>query len=42
MRELDPGDPVQLGKFRLLKVLGAGGMGKVFLGGTSAAGRRPP
>ncbi|SFP08497.1 Serine/threonine protein kinase [Actinomadura madurae] len=42
MRELDPGDPVQLGKFRLLKVLGAGGMGKVFLGrhvssGTPAA-----
>jgi outer membrane protein assembly factor BamB len=42
VRELDPGDPAQLGKFRLLKVLGAGGMGKVFLGrhvssGTPAA-----
>ncbi|MFG1853291.1 PQQ-binding-like beta-propeller repeat protein [Actinomadura geliboluensis] len=32
MRELDPGDPVRLGDYRLLRVLGTGGMGKVFLG----------
>ena len=30
--ELQPGDPVQVGPYRLAGVLGAGGMGRVFLG----------
>ncbi|QFG22989.1 PQQ-binding-like beta-propeller repeat protein [Actinomadura sp. WMMB 499] len=32
MRDLDPGDPARLGEYRLLRVIGVGGMGKVFLG----------
>lgn len=32
MRSLGIGDPLRLGPYRLLGVLGAGGMGKVFLG----------
>lgn len=38
MSELDQGDPVRLGDYRLLRVLGAGGMGKVFLGRHAANG----
>jgi eukaryotic-like serine/threonine-protein kinase len=36
--ELEPGDPTQLGSYRLTGVLGSGGMGRVFLG-WSAGGR---
>ncbi len=32
LEELQPGDPVQVGPYRLAGVLGAGGMGRVFLG----------
>jgi hypothetical protein len=32
LEELRPGDPVQVGPYRLAGVLGAGGMGRVFLG----------
>ncbi|MER8231230.1 protein kinase [Streptomyces sp. NPDC094049] len=40
---LEPGDPRQIGAFRLLGVLGSGGMGRVYLGavpGTFAAVKR--
>src|ERR1700761_1697228 len=32
LEELQPGDPLQVGPYRLAGVLGAGGMGRVFLG----------
>ncbi|MEO3754339.1 serine/threonine-protein kinase [Streptomyces sp. B6B3] len=32
MKPLEPDDPQKLGQYRLLRMLGAGGMGKVFLG----------
>ncbi|WP_461031710.1 serine/threonine-protein kinase [Streptomyces mayteni] len=38
LKPLEPGDPRTLGQYRLLRTLGAGGMGKVFLG-RSAQGR---
>jgi eukaryotic-like serine/threonine-protein kinase len=38
LKPLEPGDPQTLGQYRLLRMLGAGGMGKVFLG-RSAQGR---
>ena len=38
VRELQPGDPQQIGPYRLIGELGAGGMGRVFLG-LSAGGR---
>ena len=39
LQELLPGDPVQVGPYRLTGVLGTGGMGRVFLGWSS--GGRP-
>jgi len=39
MDELQPGDPVSVGSYRLLGRLGAGGMGQVFLG-MSPGGRK--
>jgi serine/threonine protein kinase len=39
MEPLEPGDPVQVGVYRLLGRLGAGGMGQVFLG-VSRGGRK--
>jgi serine/threonine protein kinase/WD40 repeat protein len=39
IRPLEPGDPVQVGAYRLLGRLGAGGMGQVFLG-ISRGGRK--
>ncbi len=39
LEELLPGDPVQVGPYRLTGVLGSGGMGRVFLGWSS--GGRP-
>src|ERR1700722_1129298 len=39
LEELLPGDPVQVGPYRLTGVLGAGGMGRGFLGWSS--GGRP-
>jgi len=37
-RELQPGDPQQIGPYRIRGLLGVGGMGRVFLG-ASAAGQ---
>jgi hypothetical protein len=37
LEELQPGDPVQVGPYQLGGVLGAGGMGRVFLGWSSDA-----
>lgn len=39
MQPLEPGDPAQVGTYRLLGRLGAGGMGQVFLG-VSRGGRK--
>ena len=39
MESLEPGDPAQVGAYRLLGRLGAGGMGQVYLG-VSRGGRK--
>ena len=39
MRPLEPGDPLQVGKYQILERLGSGGMGRVFLA-RSPGGRR--
>ena len=39
VQPLEPGDPAQIGAYRLLGRLGAGGMGQVFLG-VSRGGRK--
>ena len=38
---LQPSDPRLIGPYRLIGRLGAGGMGRVFLGVSAAAGRWP-
>ena len=41
MKALAPDDPRVIGEYRLRAQLGAGGMGRVYLGLSPAAGRSP-